>query len=391
MNSPIQTQIPLILDTLSAKNHLRTIPDTDNSADLYLNHQGRMLLNLASNNYLGLAGSDRHKQAAIKAVNSYGTSSSASRLISGNYQACDQLEDRLCRFKKTPAALVTGSGYSANLCILGALAGRKSIIFSDRLNHASITDAALLSRARSIRYRHADMDHLEFLLKKHQGYPEKILITDTVFSMDGDTAPLLDIVELCKKYQVLISVDEAHATGIFGKGRGLAHHLGVANEIQVHMGTFSKALGSYGGYIASGSDIISLIINRGRPFIYSTALPPAVIGASLAGLDSVLDSPEKGSQLLDMARHMRNFLHDLGFDTGQSATQIIPVKLGRSSLVLQARQMLMESGIFAGAVRPPTVPSGTARLRLSLRTDMGRNEIGKIKQAFILLKKQLNL
>ncbi|MFO7727686.1 MAG: 8-amino-7-oxononanoate synthase [Desulfonatronovibrio sp.] len=391
MNSPIQAKIPWTLHTLSTDNHLRTIPDIDHGADLYLKHQGRTLLNLASNNYLGLAGSDRLKQAAVKGVNSYGTSSSASRLISGNYHIYDQLEKGLCRFKKKPAALVTGSGYAANLCILGSLAGRKSIILSDRLNHASITDAALLSRARSVRYRHADMDHLEFLLKKNQGYPEKILITDTVFSMDGDTALLLDIVELCQKHQVLIAVDEAHATGIFGKGKGLAHHLGLEDEIQIHMGTFSKALGSYGGYIASESDIISLIINRARPFIFSTALPPAVVGASLAGLNSVMESPEKGRELLDMAGNLRSFLQDLGFDTGQSTTQIIPVILGSSSLVLQAHEKLIRSGIFAGAVRPPTVPSGTARLRLSLRTDMSPEEIEMVKQAFILLKKQLAL
>lgn len=390
MDSPIQAKIPSILHTLSINDNLRTIPDTDNGSNLYLEHQGRKLLNLGSNNYLGLAGSQRHNCAAIKAIHSFGTSSSASRLISGNYRAYDQLENRLCLFKKTPAALVTGSGYAANLCIIGALAGRKSIVFSDRLNHASINDAALLSRARIVRYRHTDMDHLKFLMKTYQEYPEKILITDTLFSMDGDTAPLMDIVEICKTYQTLTVVDEAHATGIFGNGKGLAHHLGLEDEIQVHMGTFSKALGSYGGYIASGSDIISLIINRARPFIYSTALPPAVIGAALAGLNSVMDAPEKGRELLDMAEDIRSFLQDLGFDTGQSTTQIIPVILHRNSLVLQAHQTLIESGIFAGAVRPPTVPSGSARLRLSLRRDMGQKEIDAIKQAFVLLKKQIN-
>lgn len=391
MNPTIQAKIPSVLNSLSINNRLRTIPDIDNGADLYLKYQGRNLLNLASNNYLGFAGSDRHKQAAVNAINSYGTSGSASRLISGNYSTYDQLETCLCRFKKKPAALVTGSGYAANLCILGSLAGRKSIIFSDRLNHASITDAALLSRARSVRYRHADMDHLEFLLKKNSGYSDKILVTDTVFSMDGDTAPLLDIVKLCQRYKVLIVADEAHATGVFGKGKGLAHHLGLVDEIQVHMGTFSKALGSYGGYIVSGSDIISLIINRARPFIYSTALPPSVIAASLAGLNSVIESPEKGSELLETAREMRIFLQDLGFDTGRSTTQILPVILGRSSLVLKAHQKLIESGIFTGAVRPPTVPSGKARLRLSLRTDMSPKEIETVKHAFVLLKKYLNL
>ncbi len=391
MDSKIQHQISQVLNSLSRSGSLRTIPAIDHGSRLYLEYMGRKLLNLASNNYLGISGSDRVKKSAIRAISHNGASSSSSRLISGNYKLHDQLEKLLSEFKNQEKALVVGSGYTANLCILGALAGRNTTIFSDRLNHASIIDAAILSGAKNIRYRHNDTDHLSFILEKYRDRPSKILVTDTVFSMDGDTAPLVKMVDLCKKYNVLMVVDEAHATGIFGRGRGLAHHLGLEKEIQVHMGTFSKALGSYGGYIASSKEIIDLIINRGRSFIYSTALPPAVVGASLAALEIILEKPEQGGLLLTKSRQIRGFLQELGFDTGQSSTQIIPVILGKNSLTLKARQRLIDSGIFTGAIRPPTVPENTARLRLSLRADMGEIEFESVRNAFAGLARELEL
>jgi 8-amino-7-oxononanoate synthase len=390
MNSRIKQHITQSLNSLSRAGNLRRIPDTDHGSSLYLEYKGRRLLNLASNNYLGLSCSESLKRAAVEAIMRYGTSGSASRLISGNYQILDHLEKLLGEFKNQQKALVVGSGYAANLCILGALAGRGTTVFSDRLNHASITDAVILSRATHVRYRHADMDHLKFLLEKYRENPSKILITDTVFSMDGDLAPLVEMVELCKSHQVLMVVDEAHATGIFGHGRGLARHLGLDGEIDVHMGTFSKALGSYGGYIASHRDIIEIIINRGRPFIYSTALPPAVTGASLAALEQVIRYPEKGKSLLDLAQSLRIFLLGLGFNAGKSSTQIIPVLLGENKQTMLARDLLMDCGIFTGAIRPPTVPEGTARLRLSLRADLGEKELVMIKGAFTILAEKIN-
>ncbi len=361
----------------------------DYGSELYLEYQKEKLLNLASNNYLGLSNSEGLKNASIEAIKSYGTSSSASRLISGNYQIYDQLEKVLAEFKKQQKALVVGSGYAANLCILGSLAARGTTVFSDRLNHASIIDATVLSRSHQVRYRHADTDHLEYLLEKFRERPSKILVTDTVFSMDGDVAPLESLVELCKQYQVLMVVDEAHATGVFG--RGLAHHLGLEKEIHVHMGTFSKAMGSYGGYIASSQDIIDIIINRGRPFIYSTALPPAVIGANLAALEMIMNNLQSGRILLELSERIRTFLKELGFDTGLSSTQIIPVILGKSSLAMKVWQKMMGYGIFTGAIRPPTVPENTARLRLSLRADMGEPEEKMIKMAFSLMARDHEL
>ncbi|WP_051617108.1 aminotransferase class I/II-fold pyridoxal phosphate-dependent enzyme [Desulfonatronovibrio hydrogenovorans] len=372
------------LNRLAAGQDLRAIPGIDYGADLYLELNGQKLLNLASNNYLGLSGTETLKQASIRAVEKYGTSGSASRLITGNYHIYNELETTLARFKKQEKALVAGSGYAANLCILGALAGRDTLVFSDRLNHASIIDATVLSRSRQVRYRHTDMDHLGYLLTKHREHPAKILVTDSVFSMDGDRAPLEEIVGLCKKNKVLVVVDESHATGILGQGRGLAHELGLEKEIDVHMGTFSKALGSYGGYIASSRTIIDLIINRGRAFIYSTALPPAAVGASLAALDEIISRPP-GNSLINMAGNMKGFLDEAGFDTGQSSTQIIPVILKDSPIVIKAQQKLVTMGLFAGAVRPPTVPAGSARLRLSLRADMSDQDLNLTRQAFASL------
>ncbi|WP_291323396.1 8-amino-7-oxononanoate synthase [Desulfonatronospira sp.] len=364
---------------------LRSIPEIDHGPDLYLQYRGQRLLNLASNNYLGLAGSQSMKKAALQAVEKFGASSGASRLISGNYSLYTRLEETLCRFKETQASLVFGSGYAANLGILSALAHRKCLIFSDRLNHASIIDGIILSRATHIRYRHADVEHLSYLLQKQSSQAPKILITDTVFSMDGDRASLIDIVELCKKHKVMSIVDEAHATGVLGRGKGLAGELGLNREIDLHMGTFSKALGSYGGYAACSRAIRELLVNRARSFIYSTSLPPAVTGACLEGLQQVLKNPEQGRKLLDIARDFRSFLQNLGFDTLRSTTQIIPVIMHSSTKTLQAQKELMQSGIYVAAVRPPTVPAGSARLRLSLRADMGDKEIEMARQALINL------
>ena len=380
-----QQHIARNLNRLSLNGTLRTIPDIDRGAELYLNYQGKNLLNLSSNNYLGLSGNEELIQASIRAIRSYGTSGSGSRLISGNYSLYAELENLLCSFKEQPASLVTGSGFAANLCILGSLASRGTMVFSDRLNHASIIDSAILSGARQVRYRHSDMEHLAFLLKQHRDCPLKILITDTVFSMDGDIAPLEEIVRLCSNAKALIVVDEAHGTGVFGGGRGLAHHLGLEKEIHVHMGTFSKALGSYGGFIASTEDIISLIISRGRAFIYSTSLPPAAVGASLAALKIVMAKPRQSRKLLDMASQMRSWLQGLGFDTGQSSTQIIPVIIGGNTEVIKARDILIDCGVYCGAIRPPAVPAGTARLRLCMRADMNSNELEIVRKAFSTL------
>ncbi|RQD64618.1 MAG: 8-amino-7-oxononanoate synthase [Desulfonatronovibrio sp. MSAO_Bac4] len=391
MNNELKKIISRTLKSINRDGNLRQIPELDHGADLYIQIQGQNFLNLASNNYLGLSNSQELIQASTAGASTYGASGAASRLITGNFKTYDQLEKLIASFKGQDRALAVGCGYTANLCILTALANRETVIFSDRLNHASIIDGAVLSRAKLIRYRHRDTDHLEWLIKKYQNQSRKFLITDTVFSMDGDLAPLEKLVHLCHKYNILSIVDEAHATGIFGQGRGLAHQLGLEKDIDIHMGTFSKALGSYGGYIASHNNVIELIINQGRAFIYSTSLPPAVVSASLASVRKVIDNPFEGARLLEMAQELKGYLTGLGFDTGSSSSQIIPLILKKSSMVMNAMHSLMKSGVYAAGIRPPTVPENTARLRISLRADMGQDEIFLVKNAFKKLAVELGL
>ncbi|WP_319471882.1 8-amino-7-oxononanoate synthase [uncultured Pseudodesulfovibrio sp.] len=369
------------LEELRERSLFRQIPPVDNGADKFLVFEDRRLLNLASNNYLGIADHPDLKAAAVRAVEQYGTSSGASRLISGNFSLFDQLEAEISDFKGLDDALVVGSGFTANLMILSTLADRHTVVFSDRLNHASIVDGIRLSGAQHVRYRHNDMAHLASLMEKHAHASRKILVTDTVFSMDGDCAYLASIVDLCEKHDVLSVVDEAHAAGIMGGGRGLAAELGLAGRVNVHMGTFSKGFGSYGAYVAGDSEIIDYLRNKGRPFIFSTALPPAVVGASLAAVKLVRENPGMGVGLLEMAREVRGFLQSLGLDTGPSETAIIPVILGDNARTLAARDMLMEHGIYIGAVRPPTVPQGTARLRISLRADLDSEDLLNFRNA----------
>ena len=347
----------------------------DRGAELYIEHGGRRLLNLASNNYLGLAGAPELRDGAIRAVQEYGASSGASRLVTGNYALYDQLDREIAAFKEQEDAVCLGSGYAANLCVLSSLADRNTVVFSDRLNHASIVDGILLSRAEHVRYRHNDLDHLAALLSKHADVPRKLVVTDTVFSMDGDVADLEALLPLCRDHGALLVLDEAHATGVLGRGRGLAHALGLQDEVDVHMGTFSKALGSYGAFIAARRDIVDGVRNFGRAFIFSTSLPPAVVGASLAALAVVRGDHSRSERLMLLTSQLRGVLRRLGFDIGSSSTQIIPILLGGNEVALAARDFLMDQGVFAPAIRPPTVPEGSARLRLSLRADLEEEDM----------------
>jgi 8-amino-7-oxononanoate synthase len=364
----------------------RIIPPIDDGAAREIPYSGARLLNLASNNYLGLAGRPELIEVATKALARYGCSAGASRLVTGNFALAETLEAELATFKDQEAALVTSSGHAANLTVFSALADRHTVVFSDRLNHASIIDGVHLSEARLVRYRHLDMEHLEQLLEKERQVEKKIVVTDTVFSMDGDVAPLARLVALGKAHGALIVVDEAHAMGVFGQGRGMVAELGLSEVVDVHVGTLSKALGSLGGYVAGRVETIEILRNKGRSFIFSTALPPAVLGAALAGLRHVKANPEEGSALLGMARDMREHLAGLGFDTMGSTTQIIPVACGRNRVALHAQALLRAEGLLVAAVRPPTVPPGTARLRLSLRVDLTDEDLKRVRLGFSRLR-----
>ena len=318
---------------------------------------GRTVLNFSSNDYLDLANHPRLKEKAREAIDRFGCGATASRLMAGTTDLHEELEARLAAFEGAEAALVFGSGFLANLGAIGALVGRDDAVFSDRLNHASIVDGILLSGAKLRRYRHCDCDDLEFLLRQSQAR-RKLVVTDSVFSMDGDVAPIAEIAALCDSNGAMLMVDDAHATGVFAAA--------PSRGATVQMGTLSKALGSYGGFVAGSNLLRDLLTNRARSFIYTTALPPACAGSALAALELLEEQPGIGEELLRRAEGFRSALRRLGLDTLGSCSQIVPVMAGGNEKAVAWSEALAEAGILAVAVRPPTVPAGTARLRLSL-------------------------
>jgi 8-amino-7-oxononanoate synthase len=363
----------LHLEKKAQRRRLHSI-DLLNDSSIIMN--GRKLLNLASNNYLGLAGDERLIEASIRAAHEYGAGSTASRLIVGNYSLYEQVETELARWKGTEAALIFNSGYTANIGIISALVGRNDIVFSDKLNHASIIDGIILSRAEKKRYQHNDLDHLETLLKKAPLHKRKLIVTDTVFSMDGDIAQLKGLVELKEKYGAILMVDEAHSSGVFGEGgEGLVHDLGLQEQVDVQMGTFSKSLGSFGAYVTGKRWLVDYFVNKMRSFIFTTALPPAVLGSIQAAIHIVQQETVRRKQLHEYSKYFRTKLSDLGFNIGASVTQIIPVIIGSNELTVQFSERLQERGIAAVAIRPPTVPEGTARIRFSLMATVTKGEL----------------
>jgi 8-amino-7-oxononanoate synthase len=343
----------------------RRLRPTETPAEPLARRDGRERVNLASSNYLGLAG-DPRLVAAAQAAATRGGGAGSSRLVAGHDPAFAALEEKLAQFKGTEGALVFGSGYLANVGILAAVLDRDAAVFADRLNHASLIDGVRLSGAESHRYRHLDLDHLESLLAR-SGAARKLIVTDSVFSMDGDVAPLAELVALKERYGAALLVDEAHAGGVFGPhGEGLAHELGVAGQVELQMGTFSKAFGAYGAYVAAARPWIEQLVSTARTLIYSTALPPAVVGTIDAALDLVHDADAARARLRAHAERFRAGVRAAGFDTGGSTTQIVPALVGASERALELAATLEERGVLAVGIRPPTVPAGTARLRFSL-------------------------
>ncbi|GFE61321.1 8-amino-7-oxononanoate synthase [Geobacter sp. AOG2] len=355
---------------------------------------GKKVLLLCSNNYLGLADHPALIAAAADAATRFGVSSGASRLVSGTMELHERLEAAVARFKQTEAALLFNSGYAANTGIIPALAGRGDVIFSDRLNHASIVDGALLSGARLVRYPHNDHTALARLLEKHRGTGRALIVTDGVFSMDGDIAPLGELVRLKTDHKALLMVDDAHGSGVLGEqGRGTAEMLGVTDGVDIGMGTFGKALGSYGAYAAVSAELRELLLNRARSFIFSTSLPPAVLAASLAAVELVR-SPEVKSlreQLRRKSALFRNHMRSAGFTLPDGETQIVPLVTGEADTTMRFSGMLLEEGLYVQGIRPPTVPAGACRLRFTLMATHGDADLDRAAERVIAVGRRLGV
>ena len=355
------------LDQLEKQGLKRSLKILEGPQSRRITISGRQVLNFCSNNYLGLADDRRLRQAARDSLQSQGFGAGASRLVCGNMKAHRMLEERIADFKGSEDCMVFSTGYMANVGIISSLFDREDIVFSDKLNHASIVDGILLSRARFKRYPHKNTSVLERFLKESSGFKKKVIITDSVFSMDGDMAPLPAIVRLAREYDAIVMIDEAHAMGVLGKGgRGAAEYFGLEKQIDIQMGTLSKAAGAFGAYCCGSSKLISFLANRARSFIYTTGMPPAICEASIKALEIIKEQPQLRQRLWDNANAMREGLKSLGFNTLESETPIIPVVVNDASLAVQFSQRLFDEGVFVQAIRPPTVPQNAARLRVTL-------------------------
>lgn len=365
----MERRIARFLEERKKEDLFRTLKQVSCEGAGKIRIDGKEYINFSSNDYLGLSTDKRILSAASRALSrSFG--SSASRLMTGTRELHQELEEKVAKFKNKPAALVFNSGYQANVGIISALLSKDDCVFSDRLNHASIVDGIKLSGSRLFRFRHNDARHLEELLSKHRkDYKGALIVTETVFSMDGDIAPLEEIARLKEKYDSMLMVDEAHATGIFGpKGSGITEEKNLSGKVDVVMGTFSKALGAFGAYAASSPEICDYLVNTCRSFIYSTSLPEAVVAADIAAIDIAEKEPFRRERLLSNARRLREMLKDKGFKV-LGDTQIIPVVTGDNKDAVLLSEGLKEKGYWVLPVRPPTVPSGEARLRVSLTYD----------------------
>ncbi len=351
------------LEEAGLLRHLRTVMSPPaNTVTIDENY----VVMLGSNNYLGLSTHPSVVTAAASAGTIYGTGASGSRLLTGNTELYTTLEDTLSELKRTEASLVFSSGYAANTSIIPVLAGEADLILSDALNHASIIDGCRLSRATKQVYRHCDVEHLKSLLEESSSFRRRLIVTDGVFSMDGDIAPLQDIYQLSKEYDAMLLVDDAHGFGVLGKkGRGTVSHCGLEGEDIIQMGTLSKALGGLGGYVAGSRQLIDLLINKARGFIFTTGLPPSVLSAANAALKVMSSTPALRRQLLENADCMRTCLTNIGYTLLPGQTQIIPVILGDAQRATDVAEALLTENVFAPAIRPPAVPMGTSRLRVT--------------------------
>jgi len=354
---------------------------------------GKKVLNMCANNYLGFANHPKLKEAAKKAIDDFGVGPAAVRTIAGTMSLHLELEEKLAKFKGAEATISFQSGFNANLATIPAIVGKEDAIFSDELNHASIIDGCRLSRATIIRYAHRDPDDLEKKLREEGGkYRRKLVVTDGVFSMDGDIAPLPEIAEITDKYDALLMVDDAHGEGVLGKGgRGIVDHFGLHGRVHIEIGTLSKAFGVMGGYVAGSKALIEFLKQKGRPFLFSSAVTPADVAACIAAVDILMESDELVRKLWDNASYFKKGMVERGFDIGHSETPITPVMLGEAPLAQEFSRRLFEEGIFAQAIGYPTVPRGKARIRVMISATHSREDLDFALDKFEKIGKELGV
>lgn len=368
------------LEMLREKYLYRSIKDMESKIGMEITLNGRKFINFASNDYLGLSQHAAVKEAAIEAIKLFGIGSGASRLLSGGTVIHKKLEELLCSFKNSQSSLILNSGYTANTSIIPSIAQENDIIFTDELNHASIIDGCRLSRAEKVIYKHGDMDDLNRLIKNSSCRGKKIVITDTVFSMDGDIAPISDIYELCKNEEALLYLDDAHGTGVLGQGFGALKHFKLdSDSFIIQMGTFSKALGSFGAFVCGSSTLIEWFTNSSRGFIFSTALPASIVASAYASLKIVMEDSNFVQKLWENTDRVRGIIKTLGLKTTNTQTPIIPIIFEKIKDAMYASSLLQDSNIYAPVIRPPTVK--IPRIRLTVSAAHKAEELEALEQA----------
>ncbi len=371
------------LRQLERHHLLRRLRTVESASETEAVLEGRPVLLMASNNYLGLATHPALKRAAIQATERFGVGAGAARLVSGTLPPHEELETALAKFKGTDAALVFGSGYLANLGVIPALIGTGGLILADRLCHASLIDGCRLSGAGFRVYRHNDLAHLKLLLAKRPAKRDTVIVTEGVFSMDGDLAPLPELIELADRYGARLFVDDAHGTGVMGaQGRGTLEHYGMESRLSFHMGTLGKALGTSGAYVAGPAGVIRYLLNMARTFLFATAPPPATAAATVAALQVIQAEPDRRTRLWDNRNYVYAGLTDAGFRLTASASPILPVLIGDAQKAVAMAGRLLELGVYAPAIRPPTVPKDTSRIRVTVTSEHSRAQLDRALAAF---------
>ncbi|MFH1479446.1 MAG: 8-amino-7-oxononanoate synthase [Candidatus Omnitrophota bacterium] len=378
------------LDALKRLGLYREMKRIDSVGGPTVKIDGREIILLSSNNYLGLANHPEVIDAQVKAAREFGAGSGASRLISGNFSLHEKLEEKIASFKGEESGIVFSTGYMANVGTISALASKDDLIICDKLNHASIFDGVKLSSATLRIYPHKNLTRLDEILSRSSGFKKIFIITDGVFSMDGDIAPLPEIVKIAKKYNAILMVDDAHATGVLGaNGKGTCEHFNIENGVDIKMGTFSKAFGNLGGYVVGSKELIDYIRNRARSFIYSTSLPPAVLGGTLKALEIIKKDSTLRERLWKNVARFKAGLNKVGFDIKTSETQIIPIHTKDASSTMELAKTLFKEGIFAPGIRPPTVPKNQCRIRISLMATHTDEHIDRTVEIFRKIKNNM--